>query len=193
MALSIGLLIYAVVQFVAFLLVLVATPIDMFRIRGDTKVIPGQCTTLWGSKLNCGSTGYTMNSDMQWASCPARRDRFRAAQAFTVISIFVYGAAFVLGVIMLLCNRSFRWVCLTLNAVGAVTVFIVWVAMAVTYNRVEVTTCLDLRNADIYGAGFVLLLLAWVLDIANIAVLLLLCREGDSGESGNATGNKAQA
>ncbi|CAJ1004855.1 putative Amastin surface glycoprotein [Leishmania naiffi] len=193
MAWTLGLLIYAVVQFVAFFCVLVATPIDMFFFRSTISTsFPKRCITLWGSKLSCSSTMYSVYSDILWALCPARRDRFRAAQAFALISIFVYGAAFVLGAIMLFCYRWLRWVCLTLNVVGAVTVFIVWVAMAVTYNKNDGDDCILVKTFFTYGAGFVLLLLAWLLDIANIPVLLLLCREGDSGESGKATEKKSQ-
>ncbi|CAJ1013910.1 Amastin surface glycoprotein, putative [Leishmania lindenbergi] len=192
MAWTIGLLIYVVVQFVAFLFVLVATPIDMFRIRPRFTFAPNQCLTLWGIKNNCSTTVYDIRSDSRWATCTPRRDRFRVAQAFAVISIFVYGAAFVLGVIMLFCCRWFRWVCLALNSVGAVTVCIVWACMAVSYNRDEGTGCQELRIVYSYGAGFVLLLLAWVLDILNIPVLLFLCQDSDSGENGNEAESKSQ-
>ncbi|XQJ30334.1 amastin-like surface protein, putative [Leishmania guyanensis] len=192
MAWSVGLLIYVVLQFVAFLLVLVATPIDIFRAKDDPKVIPSDCITLWGSKLDCRGTMYNESSDVLWARCPPRRYRFRISQAFAVISIFVYGMAFVLGVIMLFCCRCARWVCLALNSVGVVTLCIVWASMAVTYNRDEGTGCHVLRTEGTYGAGFVLFLLAWLLDIANIPVLLFLCQDSGSGESGNATGNKGQ-
>ncbi|CAJ1039342.1 putative Amastin surface glycoprotein [Leishmania shawi] len=189
---SIGLLVYVVVQFVAFFLVLVATHIDMFRYRPDGSMLDNECITLWSSKNNCASGKHDISSDGQWAACPPRRDRFRAAQAFVIISIFVYGTAFVLGVIMLLCNRCFRWVCLALNSVGAVTLFIVWVAMAVTYSRNEGFGCLAPKAFHSYGAGFVLLVLAWLPDILNIPVLLFLCQDNDSGESGSATENKSQ-
>ncbi|XQJ30332.1 amastin-like surface protein, putative [Leishmania guyanensis] len=192
MAWSVGLLVYVVVQFVAFLLVLVATPIDMFRVRGDPKVISGECITLWGRKENCMSVTYNMSANQQWYRCPPRRYRFRISQAFAVISIFVYGMAFVLGVIMLLCHRRFRWVCLALNIFGTVTVFFVWVTLAVSYNESSEVGCLELKTRYTYGAGFVLFLLAWLLDIANIPVLLFLCQDSGSGESGNATGNKGQ-
>ncbi|XQJ30367.1 amastin-like surface protein, putative [Leishmania guyanensis] len=192
MALSIALLIYVAVQFVAFFCVLVATPIDMFRIRNRTGDLPMECLTLWGLKLDCISTRYVLPSDKWWFNCTSRRDRFRAAQGFAVISVFVYGAAFVLGVIMLFCYRWLRWVCLALNCVGAVTVCIVWASMAVTYNRDEGPRCPAWRTRDTYGAGFVFFLLAWLLDLFNIPVLLLLPQDTDSGESGKETENKAQ-
>nr|CCM20282.1 Putative amastin [Leishmania guyanensis] len=164
----------------------------MFRFKGDTRVIPGECITLWDLKLNCMSVTYAMSANEQWAPCPPRRNRFRMGQAFAVISIFVYGMAFVLGVIMLFCHRRFRWVCLVLNIFGTITVFFVWVTLAVSFNENSDVGCPELKTPNTYGAGFVLFLLAWLLDIANIAVLLFLCQDSGSGESGNAIGNKGQ-
>ncbi|CAJ1004890.1 putative Amastin surface glycoprotein [Leishmania naiffi] len=176
MALSIGFLIYTVVQFVAFVCVLTATPIDMFGFRNGSTLtrFPNQCITLWGVKTECKSLMYESLSERQWRRCPARRNRFRAAQAFAVISIFVYGAAFVLGAIMLFCCRWLRWVCLTLNSVGAVTVCIVLVSMVVTYNMDEGTSCFALKIFYIFSTGFFLLVVACALDVLNIAMLLFL-------------------
>ncbi|XQJ30364.1 amastin-like surface protein, putative [Leishmania guyanensis] len=192
MAWTIALLVYVAVQFVAFFLVLVATPIDMFWFRNQTAELPFWCLTLWGLKTDCYSLVYDDFPDTLWFYCTSRRDRFRAAQGFAVISVFVYGAAFVLGVIMLFCYRWLRWVCLALNCIGAVTVCIVWVSMAVTYNRDEGPGCPAWRTMYTYGAGFVFLLLAWLLDLFNIPVLLLLPQDSDSAESGKGTENKAQ-
>nr|CAJ2471602.1 unnamed protein product [Leishmania braziliensis] len=190
---SVLILIYVVVQFVAFMFVLVATPIDMFRIRSrDTQVLPDRCYTLWGLKTNCDSFSYRFLSDDLWESCPPRRDRFRVAQAFAVMSIFVYLAAVVLGVIMLFCCRWLRWVCLALNSVGAVTLWIVWACMAVSYHKNEGLNCEPIKEFYTYGAGFVLLVLAWLLDILNIPVLLFLCQDSGSGENGKETENKSQ-
>uniref|UniRef100_A0ABR3EGM7 Amastin surface glycoprotein n=1 Tax=Leishmania shawi TaxID=5680 RepID=A0ABR3EGM7_9TRYP len=192
MAWGIALLVYVAVQFVAFFLVLVATPIDMFWLRNRTAQVPFWCLTLWGLKVDCYSLVYDDVPDRKWFSCTSRRDRFRAAQGFAVISVFVYGAAFVLGVIMLFCYRWLRWVCLALNSIGAVTVCIVWASMAVSYNRDEGVECEELKAMYTYGAGFVFFLVAWLLDLFNIPVLLLLPQDSDSAESGKGTENKAQ-
>ncbi|CAJ1022830.1 Amastin surface glycoprotein, putative [Leishmania lindenbergi] len=193
MAWSVGIVVYAVVQFIAFLLVLVATPIDMFRIRSSIATAsPHQCLTLWGLKENCGTTVYNMSSDDLWLLCPPRHNRFRAAQALAVITILVYGAAFVLGVMMLFCCSFFRWVCVALNIVGAGTLCFVWAAMVVTYNKSEGPRCLVMEDVYTYGAGFVLLVLTWVLDVLNIAVLLFPCPDSGSGEMGKVMETKSQ-
>nr|CAJ2471558.1 unnamed protein product [Leishmania braziliensis] len=194
MAWSIALLVYVVLQFVAFMFVLVATPIDMYRFRIGSvhSFFPDHCITLWGVKVVCSNLAYESSSDAEWALCPTRRDRFRAAQAFAVISIFVYLAAFLLGVIMLFCCRYLRWVCLALNCFGAVTVCIVWVAIVVSYNRDDGDDCFVVAEFYNYGIGFFLLLVAWVLDILNIPVLLLLWHDCCSGGSVKSIDNESQ-
>ncbi|CAC9536358.1 Amastin_surface_glycoprotein_-_putative [Leishmania infantum] len=167
-------LVYAILQFIAFFFVLVATPIDMFLLkeayRGHKRAA---CYTLWGVKNNCTDLTITASYDNLWKHCLGRRDRFRAAQAFAVISIFVYGTAFVLGLVALCCCACLRWVCLALNVAGIATLCIVWASMVVTFNKDEGFTCPPFRDFFSYGAGFALLVVAWCLDIINVGLLLL--------------------
>ncbi|AYU82386.1 Amastin surface glycoprotein, putative [Leishmania donovani] len=167
-------LVYAILQFIAFFFVLVATPIDMFRTRKEFSVLHStMCYTLWGFKYDCYSTRYSTSYETMWAACPNRIRRFRAAQAFAVISIFVYGTAFVLGLVALCCCACLRWVCLALNVAGIATLCIVWASMVVTFNKYEGPRCLPMKEITTLGAGFALLVVAWCLDIINIALLLL--------------------
>ncbi|CAJ1992393.1 Amastin surface glycoprotein [Leishmania donovani] len=183
MACNIGMFLYAILQFIAFLFVVVATPIDIFL-----EVIEGTqtdgCLTLWGFKRNCSSTAYLVKSDELWANCMGRRNRFRAAQAFAVISIFVYGTAFVLGLIALCCCACLRWVCLALNVAGIATLCIVWASMVVTFNKDEGEDCPALNVITKIGVGLILLVVAWCLDIINIALLLLPWQDRDSDKLG---------
>ncbi|CAG9581927.1 amastin-like_surface_protein_-_putative [Leishmania major strain Friedlin] len=173
MALRISIIVYVVLQFIAFFFVLVGTPLDMFRAAVEEFNFSHVCVTLWGAKLGCYNSSYLVTSDELWVNCTARRDRFRAAQALAVISIFVYGAAFVLGVLLLCCCSILRWVCLAVNIVGVFTLVVVWVAMVVTYYASENTYCPNLKRFFNYGAGFALFLVAWCLDIINIFLLVI--------------------
>ncbi|CAC9537335.1 amastin-like surface protein [Leishmania donovani] len=175
MACSIGMVLYVILQLIAFFFVLVGTPIDMFRGTIAEIAFSHFCLTLWGAKWGCSNSSYFLTSDQLWANCTGRRNRFRAAQASAVISIFLYGAAFVLGVLLLFCCSIFRWVCLVLNIVGIFTLGIVWASMVVTFYTDEGVTCERLIIGTRYGAGFVLFLVAWCLDIINIFFLLLPC------------------
>nr|CAJ2467760.1 unnamed protein product [Leishmania braziliensis] len=172
MEFTLALLLYVIVQFIAFLFVLVGTPIDMFRERGFDRFNNSPCVTLWGEKLQCYSVGNTTPLDELWMDCPSRRDRFRACQAFAIISICVYGAAAVLGFLLLWGCSCLRWVCLALNVAGIATLGIVWASMVVVYNYVD-GGCIDEVLMSVFGSGFVLLVIAWCLDIINIAFLLL--------------------
>nr|CAJ2471760.1 unnamed protein product [Leishmania braziliensis] len=172
MELNTPLLVYAVLQFIAFFLVLVGTPLDMFRFNSLTRSVT-RCLTLWGYKERCSSSSIDSPLNVVWEECPARLRRFHVAQAFAIVSILVYGAAFVLGVIMLFCCSFLRSVCLTLNIVGVATLCVVWVAMTMTFSKDEGGICVDFQSVSHYGAGFALLVTAWVLDILNIFILLL--------------------
>ncbi|CBZ40984.1 uncharacterized protein [Leishmania mexicana MHOM/GT/2001/U1103] len=183
MTYSVLLLVYVILQFIAFFFVLVATPIEMFVERNHhLRRRPPDCITLWGVKRGCRSLLYEGYIDQEFRDCPVVIHRFRAAQAFAIISIFVYGAAFILGSILLYGCSFLRWVCLALNIVGIATLCVVWAAMAVTYNTQEVRSCPALKNETTYGAGFVLFVIAWILDIINTVILLLPCTVTDSDE-----------
>ncbi|CAJ1007779.1 putative Amastin surface glycoprotein [Leishmania naiffi] len=167
---NIALLVYVVLQFIAFMLVLVATPIDMFRSNNGQGGV--QCVTLWGSKANCNGITNDRTISSLFVMCPRRLRLLRAAEAFAIVSIFIYGAAFMLGVVVLLCSSNLRLVCLVLNIVGAVTVCFVWAVIAVTY-LTEDGGCSALRTLLQYGAGFALLIIAWLLDVINVLFLVL--------------------
>ncbi|XUY37197.1 amastin-like surface protein, putative [Leishmania panamensis] len=164
---------YAILQAVAFLLVLMATPIDMYRFRPHLVTPNATVTTLWGVKKGSLNTTNVIPTYILWRRCPARLYRFRLAQAFAVISILIYGAATVLGLIMLYCCHWLRVVCVVLNGVGALTVCIVWGVIAMTYHTYEGPDCWQECVFSTYGTGFIFLLLAWILDLLNMVFLLL--------------------
>ncbi|CAJ1021971.1 Amastin surface glycoprotein, putative, partial [Leishmania shawi] len=143
----IGLIVYVIVQFFAFFFVLFGTPLDMFRLRNSPSSLDRVTVLkLWGLTSGVFSIRYGLSTDERWRNCTSRLNRFRLAQAFALISIFVYGTAFVLGVILLFCCSYLRWVCLALNIVGAVTVCVVWAAMVVTFYRDESFDCPELKR-----------------------------------------------
>ncbi|CAM38583.1 putative amastin-like surface protein [Leishmania braziliensis MHOM/BR/75/M2904] len=175
--------VYAALQFIAFVFVVVGTPIDMFRVKPMFREGTVPCLTLWGGKFHCFDLSYDFRPEYVFVNCTNRLMRFRVAEAFAIISIFLYGAAFVLGVLMLLCCPLLRWICLGLNIVGAVTLGVVWASMSVAYT-VDEMNCSMLSFEFHYGAGFALFVAAWVLDIINIFVVVLSICTTASAESG---------
>nr|CAZ91490.1 amastin-like protein [Leishmania infantum] len=181
MAFKLGVTIYVVLQFIAFLSVMIGTGVDMFYNKPEFSFGSRVCITLWGAKTDCRRPKVTISSDVRWANCPIRRNSFRLGQVFAIISIFVYGAAFLFGFLLLYCCAGFRWLCLALNIVGAVTACVVWAVMVVTY-RFTGPRCFDLSEDYDFGTGFGLFVLAWVLDILDIIFLMLPWRIGKFSE-----------
>ncbi|KAK7197472.1 amastin-like protein [Novymonas esmeraldas] len=177
MACRIGIIIYAILQFVAFVLVLVGTPIDMFREKEVDALGNTACLTLWGAKLKCYSTKYDAKTNDLWANCKPRLTRFRAAEAFALISIVLYGVACLFGFIMLCCCSCFRWICLVFNIVGICTSCVTWACMVEAYYRDQGPgiTCAKFEGSLKYGAGFALFVAGWCVNIINIVFLMLPC------------------
>ncbi|TPP49077.1 Amastin surface glycofamily protein [Leishmania donovani] len=182
MACRIGMILYVIFQFLAFLLVLVGTPIDMFRVKELGRFANTPCLTLWGGKEECYSTMYDVSYEELWANCTHRRLQFRVAASLAVISIVVYGLAFILGFIALCCCVFFRWVCLTLNILGFGTLGVVWALMVVAYYKDDGLFCPRVSSRFDFGFGFILLVVAWCLNTIDIFFLLLECEAGDATE-----------
>ncbi|CAM37198.1 amastin-like protein [Leishmania braziliensis MHOM/BR/75/M2904] len=182
MEFTLALLLYVIVQFIAFLCVLMGTPIDMFHLRIGGRFGNTPCITLWGLNEQCYTSRNDISLEQLWMDCPIRRDRFRRAQVFAIISICVYGLAALLGFIALCCCSCLRWVCLALNIAGIATLGIVWASMVVVYYYVD-GRCIDEVLMSVFGSGFVLLVIAWCLDIINIAFLRLPWQARDPSKS----------
>ncbi|CBZ40996.1 uncharacterized protein [Leishmania mexicana MHOM/GT/2001/U1103] len=181
MAVKLGVIVYVVLQLIAFVCVMIGTGVDIFYIKPESSGGHRLCVTLWGGKDDCRKPKVISSLDELWALCPRIRDNFRAAEAFAIISIIVYGFAFLFGCLLLCCCSDFRWVCLALNIVGAVTACVVWALMVVTY-RLQEEKCEVLSDDFVFGTGFGLYVFAWVLDILNIIFLMLPWQLGQSGE-----------
>ncbi|CAJ1992635.1 Amastin surface glycoprotein [Leishmania donovani] len=137
-------LVYAILQLIAFLSVLIGTPLEMFRGTTRDPYNVSLCITLWGTKYDfqCHFIMYAQTTDGQWARCTTRRQHFRMAEALVVISIILYALAALLGFIMLFCCSLLRWVCLALNVVGLLTLGITWGLMVTEFNKGDGPLCL---------------------------------------------------
>ncbi|CAJ1992524.1 amastin-like surface protein [Leishmania donovani] len=175
-------IVYVVVQFVAFLLVLAGTPLEMFRSVEKDAFFNNICISLWGFKTNCSAIPYDYTVDKLFSHCPQTLDQFHAAQAFAIISILVYLAAFIAGLTLLFCCSFLRLVCLALNIVGSVTLCVVWALMVLSFYKEESPLCPSLGYGGTFASGFVLLIVSWVLDTINIILLLLPCTTTDDAQ-----------
>ncbi|CAJ1005184.1 putative Amastin surface glycoprotein, partial [Leishmania naiffi] len=121
--------------------------------------------------------------DDLWKVCPCRLRRLRACQASAIIFIFVYGSAAVLGFILLWGCSCLRWACLAHNVAGIATLGIVWASMVLVYYQGTVL-CVREKDLSALGSGFALLVIAWCLNIINIAFLLLSWPAMQASENG---------
>ncbi|XQJ30606.1 Amastin surface glycoprotein, putative [Leishmania guyanensis] len=166
-------IVYAAIQFIAFLLVVVGTALDMFRLQSRENFEDRPCITLWGLKPYCNSIVYSLSSDERFSLCPVRRKRFHMAQILAVVSVGVYGTAFALGVIMLYCCLHLRWVCLLLNIVGFVILPIPLALMVLSYKTDENSLCPKLRDDYDFGLVFYIFATAVGMDFIDIVFLLI--------------------
>ncbi|KAH9577562.1 Amastin surface glycoprotein [Trypanosoma melophagium] len=172
---KLGAILYGVVGFIAFLFVLVGTPIDQFRERSQNIAGNTPCLTLWGKKEKCYSLKYDIRPADLFRGCDKLVDRFRAAEAFAIISIGVMLVAVILGLVTCCCCGCLRWVACGLMGLSIVTVCIVWALMANAYNA-DVGGCLytPLKRSVKYGAGFALTVTGWCLIFVSLILLNVL-------------------
>lgn len=102
----IGLYIYIVLQFITMLLVVVATPISMYKINATwrDKIYPPLasqskqlCVSAWGMKLGCNQKGY-YDRDFTHTFCYRVRVNFKIIEAFCLMTIGFMVLGLVLGV-----------------------------------------------------------------------------------------------
>lgn len=175
MACKIFLVVYCILQILAFLFILVGTPIDQFRSKNQDSLGNTNCLTFWGTKTKCYSTEYNGRVTTIFRTCDGRKTRFQAAQAFSIISIGVFLAAALMGLIQLCCCACFRWICLLLNIVGTATACVCWACMVSEYYNSRGALCPKFNTTMKYGAGFALFVVGWVINMVNIVILMLPC------------------
>lgn len=104
----IGLIIFTVLQFIALLFYVVATPIEMFTLNDEwTKRIYPEitedkriCVTAWGLKLGCRTRSY-YSRDYSTAFCFRVRVNFRVVEAFCIMNIAFMTFGFIFGFLSL--------------------------------------------------------------------------------------------
>ncbi|KPA82144.1 amastin-like protein [Leptomonas pyrrhocoris] len=195
----VGIVIYCILQFIAFLFLLVGTPIDQFRLGTDDMFSNSPCLTIWGWKNKCISATWSTLTNELWSNCTHRRDRFRASEGLAIAALAIALIACIFGFVMLCCCRCLRWLCFILNLLATGTGCAVSALMIdAYYNRhdslttgevvIGNITCGALReNAFVkgevgagvahfkYGAGFALHIVGWGLCFINIIFLMLPC------------------
>lgn len=163
-------IICVILQFLVFLFVLIATPLDAFR--GQRSGNQNLCYSMWGRKF-CGA-----NSLNPWKfpykgfPCAAIRDLMSTAGAFAIFSILITLIVFVLMVLNIArIVRIANMITFIIAIIAVVTTLISWACMAGANGR----KCDGSRGlADYEFAGaFGLMVTAWILQMI-VCVLVFI-------------------
>lgn len=194
----IGLIVFTVLQFIALLFTVIATPISMFKLNDEwrDKVYPSLagnsksiCVTAWGMKLGCNTASY-YNRDFTHTFCERVRLDFKIVEAFCLMCIFFMFVGLIMGVLSIL-QKVGKGPTAAIGTTAMVFSIIPWGVLAGMYHQqpccettgwntdVKVTTCVG-DNTDVtvpippfgkmgsYGAGFGLLVTSWCLMVIAI-------------------------
>lgn len=150
-----------IVQFIVFLFVLVATPVDAFRVKRNS--FTADCFSMWGRK-RCGNHRVIRGLSNKGFGCSGVRSLMDAAAAFAIISIIVTLAALALAILNFIgVFRIANIVALVVAACAFVTILISWACMAGAKTR----TCNGLAPMKAYNfaGAFGLMVTAWCLEL----------------------------
>lgn len=193
----IGLIVFTVLQFVALLLVVVATPIGMFEINPTWKAklygLPASgsniCVTAWGMRNGCGSTGY-YNRDFTHTFCYRVRVNFKIVESFCIMTIGFMMIGLVMGVLAIF-QKVGKGATGAIGAFGMVLCIIPWGVVAGMYHQkpccetngwntdAKTTVCTGnntrltedvppFKTMGKFGAGFGLLVAAWAIEVIAV-------------------------
>ncbi|KAH9597037.1 Amastin surface glycoprotein [Trypanosoma melophagium] len=151
------LLLFLIFQTVVFILILIATPLDVFSSRGM-----GSCYGLFGRK-RCGGFGGAVTSS-SWG-CSRRHATMNAAAAFAIISIFLSCGATVMAFLMYFHIYYPRLILFILSLLTAITILICWACVATVYNESLCASENGFGASHSYGPGFGLTVFTWILQV----------------------------
>ncbi|KEG09347.1 amastin [Trypanosoma grayi] len=177
---KVGPSIYLLCVCITFVFVVVSTPIAQFKGKGVTVTGAGQkgsCVTFWGLKNDCKTNGYTLRpADMMCEEGNTRlRQVFQAAEAFSIISIFVVLVSGI-AVVKQLAGSSTHWIAVLSALLSVATVLIPWACMAAVPHS---NMCGEAFKAAWkanwkFSAGFGLFVSGWAIQVIGTACLILL-------------------
>ncbi|ORC88731.1 amastin-like surface protein-like protein [Trypanosoma theileri] len=152
------LLLLAIFQTIAFILIVVATPPDVFR-SWDSNV----CYSLFGEKKSCGRYGGSVKSS-SWG-CERRESTMNAAAAFAIISIAFSLIATIMAFLAYFRLCFVRLGLFIMTLLTAITLLISWACIADVYHKPMCGSSAGLKSTYSYGPAFGLIVFTWVLEV----------------------------
>lgn len=183
----IGLIVFTAIEFIVFLFTLIGTPIAQFvpvpHYWGNW--VDHSCYTLWGIKVPCSSTKYSTKGDVWlWSgdgnsNCKQRKRIMAAAGALAIISICISFLIVICGALLIW--KGWRQLFIPTTVMCIVTfstLLVCWACVAGVYHdRMCKRGYFGINMKDMgykLGPGFILILIAWILQLVNSVLMVVL-------------------
>lgn len=165
----VGATVQLITCFLAWVFLIIGTPLSVFNIRDKNEYGPNACYTLWGRHNDCKSPDYDWRVDFE--QCDAVRIRFQCAEAFSILPIFSLMLQWLFSFYQLGgANYKIFIMLIALLSLGSTTV--PWAIVSALYhqNFCGVDTFTHVRNT--YGAGFALILTSWCVQCIGFVMFI---------------------
>lgn len=171
-------IVFTIIEVLVLAFTVIGTPIAQFKPRHRGPGVKS-CLTMWGAKADCGSTSYSARG-IDAFGCGQRKNNMTGAAVFAIVSIVVALILVLYGVLMVLnaCQSAILPIILSILAVA--TLLVCWACVAGVYNN-SMCNCNGcwmsgkLKNMNIeYGAGFILIVIAWCLQVVNCILAFVM-------------------
>ncbi|KAK7197985.1 Amastin surface glycoprotein [Novymonas esmeraldas] len=175
---SIGVLLFAIFIFVAFVLCLAGMSIGMMDSRTDSS-----CISIWGNKPNCLKSWFRhMDFDEfgpDGIPCKKADSLMQGAQAFSVMCLIGGFLTTSVALLELFHFAELAVVACIMSSISMIATLVVWATMLAFYWS---NLCGQVVYADSYkiGNGLILFITAWCLQMVGNATLIVDIYLGNS-------------
>lgn len=179
--LSIGVLVFSICVFAAFILAIAGIAIGMMDSR-DSKA----CISIWGYKPKCLGTWFRTikweefgNAEDPDGYCKKGDSLMKGAQAFSVMSVIGGFLTVFVALLELFHYAELAVVACIIASIGMVATLVTWSTMLAMYWS---NLCGQGVYADTYkmGNGLILFITAWCLQMVGILVLIVDVYRGNA-------------
>lgn len=167
----VGVIVYLVLSFIAFIFCIAGMPIGMFESRTDDS-----CISIWGYKPRCLGSWFRHIDFDDWMGsglpCKKADSLIQGAQAFSVMCIIGGLFTVAVGLLQALNFADLAIVAVIIGSINLVATLVTWAAMTAMYWS---NLCGLIIYADTHtiGAGLALFISAWCLQmVANGAMVI---------------------
>lgn len=166
--------VYTVAQFVIGIFAIVGTCITHYAPKNTNA-----CYTFWGYKEDCSKHEYT-TVGIEAFGCTQRMYTMRAAAAFSFGASLVALVTVIYGITLFFGCTERYLVAFLLATMCSIGLLVSWACLAGVYN-LSMCVCTDCKYQgpfkDLhlnYGPGFYLILVAWVMEMCNVAFIFVV-------------------